>query len=279
VKGVDKMKNFNYFIKDKSKEDLANLLKDLFDSDILKNENRYLLNISLSILDIIESISLFLKTTKEYNTIIDFEEKIIKFSGKGFPYKNDLTTLISIVSDSKNFEYFVNQLKTFEIIMRGWLVEEIRIVYNESNVDEIFKKYELVFYNFEIMKSKILNTADKLENFLMANGYRWEEKTTNDNVAKSMAATSDWKFSSNNGAIGNDLSRNNKSGFSALPGGCRYRYGDFDDLGYYGHWWSSSKYDINNAHYYYLFYDDTDFFWSFYHGMASGFSVRCVFDL
>jgi len=34
VKGVDKMKNFNYFIKDKSKEDLANLLKDLFDSDI-----------------------------------------------------------------------------------------------------------------------------------------------------------------------------------------------------------------------------------------------------
>lgn len=165
------MKNLNYFIKDKSKEDLANLLKDLFDSDILKNENRYLLNISLSILDVIESISLFLETTKESNTIIDFEEKTIKFSGKGFPYKNDLTTLISIVSDPQNFEYFVNQLKTFEIIMRGWLVEEIRIVYKESNIDEILKKYELVFYNFEIMKSRILNNADKLEDFFNSNEY------------------------------------------------------------------------------------------------------------
>ena len=178
------MKNLNYFIKDKSKEDLANLLKDLFDSDILKNENRYLLNISLNILDVIEGISLFLKTTKESNTIIDFEEKIIKFSGKGFPYKYDLTTLISIVSDSQNFEYFVNQLKTFEIIMRGWLVEEIRIVYKESNIDEILKKYELVFYNFEIMKSRILNNADKLEDFFNSNEYKDDTKAILENSNK-----------------------------------------------------------------------------------------------
>lgn len=178
------MKNLNYFIKGKSKEDLANLLKDLFDSDILKNENRYLLNISLSILDVIESISLFLETTKESNTIIDFEEKTIKFSGKGFPYKYDLTTLISIVSDSQNFEYFVNQLKTFEIIMRGWLVEEIRIVYKESNIDEILKKYELVFYNFEIMKSRILNSVDKLEDFFNSNEYKDDTKTILENSNK-----------------------------------------------------------------------------------------------
>lgn len=178
------MKNLNYFIKDKSKEDLANLLKDLFDSDILKNENRYLLNISLNILDVIEGISLFLETTKKSNTIIDFEEKIIKFSGKGFPYKNDLTTLISIVSDSQNFEYFVNQLKTFEIIMRGWLIEEIRIVYKESNIDEILKKYELVFYNFEIMKSRILNNADKLEDFFNSNEYKDDTKAILENSNK-----------------------------------------------------------------------------------------------
>ena len=177
------MKNLNYFIKDKSKEDLANLLKDLFQSDILKNENRYLLNISLNILDVIDGISLFLKTTKESNTIINFEEKIIKFSGKGFPYKNDLTTIISIVSDSQNFEYFVNQLKTFEIIMRGWLVEEIRIVYKESNVDEIFKKYETVFYNFEIMKNRILNTITNLENFFN-NEYKYVKEAILENSNK-----------------------------------------------------------------------------------------------
>lgn len=177
------MKNLNYFTKDKSKEDLANLLKDLFHSDILKNENRYLLNISLNILDVIDGISLFLKTTKESNTIINFEEKIIKFSGKGFPYKNDLTTIISIVSDSQNFEYFVNQLKSFEIIMRGWLVEEIRIVYKESNVDEIFKKYETVFYNFEIMKSRILNTITNLENFFN-NEYKYDKEAILENSNK-----------------------------------------------------------------------------------------------
>ena len=178
------MKNLNYFAKDKSKEDLVNLLKDLFHSDILKNENRYLLNISLNILDVIDGISLFLKTTKESNTIINFEEKIIKFSGKGFPYKNDLTTIISIVSDSQNFEYFVNQLKTFEIIMRGWLVEEIRIVYKESNVDEIFKKYETVFYNFEIMKSRILNTITNLENFFNNNEYKYNKEAILENSNK-----------------------------------------------------------------------------------------------
>ena len=177
------MKNLNYFTKDKSKEDLVNLLKDLFHSDILKNEYRYLLNISLNILDVIDGISLFLKTTKESNTIINFEEKIIKFSGKGFPYKNDLTTIISIVSDSQNFEYFVNQLKTFEIIMRGWLVEEIRIVYKESNVDEIFKKYETVFYNFEIMKSRILNTITNLENFFN-NEYKYDKEAILENSNK-----------------------------------------------------------------------------------------------
>lgn len=177
------MKNLNYFTKDKSKEDLANLLKDLFHSDILKNENRYLLNISLNILDVIDGISLFLKTTKESNTIINFEEKIIKFSGKGFPYKNDLTTIISIVSDSQNFEYFVNQLKSFEIIMRGWLVEEIRIVYKESNVDEIFKKYETVFYNFEIMKNRILNTITNLENFFN-NEYKYDKEAILENSNK-----------------------------------------------------------------------------------------------
>lgn len=178
------MKNLNYFTKDKSKEDLANLLKDLFHSDILKNENRYLLNISLNILDVIDGISLFLKTTKESNTIINFEEKIIKFSGKGFPYKNDLTTIISIISDSQNFEYFVNQLKTFEIIMRSWLVEEIRIVYKESNVDEIFKKYETVFYNFEIMKNRILNTITNLENFFNNNEYKYNKEAILENSNK-----------------------------------------------------------------------------------------------
>ena len=42
-------------------------------------------------------------------------------------------------------------------------------------------------------------------------------------------------------------------GFSALPGGNRdYFYGDFDDAGYYGSWWSSSP-SGGDAWYRYLY--------------------------
>ena len=68
--------------------------------------------------------------------------------------------------------------------MRGWLVEEIRIVYKESNVDEIFKKYETVFYNFEIMKSRILNTITNLEIFFNNNEYKYNKEAILENSNK-----------------------------------------------------------------------------------------------
>ena len=34
----------------------------------------------------------------------------------------------------------------------------------------------------------------------------------------------------------------NQSGFSGLPGGYRFAYGEFGDAGYYGSWWSSTSY-------------------------------------
>src|ERR1035437_6837240 len=43
------------------------------------------------------------------------------------------------------------------------------------------------------------------------------------NVAKALAATTDWTIDTYDaGAIGNDLSKNNSTGFSALPGGYRF---------------------------------------------------------
>jgi uncharacterized protein (TIGR02145 family) len=70
----------------------------------------------------------------------------------------------------------------------------------------------------------------------------------------------------------------NESGFSGLPGGYRYYFnGDFNDVGDYGYWWSSSEYDANNAWSRFLFYD----FGNAYQGYGSkqgGFSVRCLRD-
>jgi uncharacterized protein (TIGR02145 family) len=61
--------------------------------------------------------------------------------------------------------------------------------------------------------------------------------------AKSLAARTDWESSTavddqtGNPAVGNDLTANNSSGFSALPGGCRSQEADFLDKGTKGCWW------------------------------------------
>jgi len=44
----------------------------------------------------------------------------------------------------------------------------------------------------------------------------------------------------------------NSSGFSGLPGGYRYFYGNFDDVGDYGDWWSRTEYSAGYAYYRYL---------------------------
>ncbi len=67
----------------------------------------------------------------------------------------------------------------------------------------------------------------------------------------------------------------NESGFNALPGGFRYYYGSFDDVGDFGYWWSSSAESSSSAWSRYLFYGNTNFFRN-HKRQDSGFSIRCV---
>ena len=39
----------------------------------------------------------------------------------------------------------------------------------------------------------------------------------------------------------------NESGFNAFPGGCRLINGNFDYVGVWGYWWSSTEYNEINA--------------------------------
>ena len=50
----------------------------------------------------------------------------------------------------------------------------------------------------------------------------------------------------------------NSSGFTGLPGGCRYDDGAFGDVGYGGYWWSSSEDEAASAWYRSLHYDYGD---------------------
>ncbi len=116
-----------------------------------------------------------------------------------------------------------------------------------------------------------------LENYLAANGYNYDGTTSGNKIAKSLAATTDWYSYTGTGTIGNDLTKNNTSGFTALPGGIRYNYGSFYYIGYEGLWWSSTEYGTTNAWGRYLGYDIYNLFRSYY-TKSAGFSVRCVRD-
>lgn len=96
-------------------------------------------------------------------------------------------------------------------------------------------------------------------------------------IAKSLAATSDWTISTSISAIGNDLTKNNRSGMSCLPGGCRNNNGTFQLFGNIGYWWSSTEGSAKGAWDRYLFYEYS-FVIRKYYDKQYGFSVRCVLD-
>lgn len=79
------------------------------------------------------------------------------------------------------------------------------------------------------------------------------------------------KMKSKTGWNGNG-NGNNSSNFSGLPGGYRHEYGDFENIGEYGFWWSSTstKFRIMNF--------DSDDLNTDYGSPGRGFSVRCVKD-
>jgi len=117
-----------------------------------------------------------------------------------------------------------------------------------------------------------------LENYLIENGYNYDGSTSGDNYAKSLAATTDWATDSGTGTVGNDLTKNNRSGFSALPGG--FRDGDDGSFTYVGGnvlWWSSTESKTGSAWNGGMFYARTSVHWN-YNNMQWGFYVRCVRD-
>lgn len=120
-----------------------------------------------------------------------------------------------------------------------------------------------------------------LQDYLIENGYNYDGTTTDNKIAKAMAALTNWVSSSYEGAVGNiDYpAKRNASGFRALPAGIRWTDGEFDGLGISGNWFTSTNY-----------YDDYDgIFWGFVifnssYGLSGGtcnheadaLSVRCI---
>ena len=120
----------------------------------------------------------------------------------------------------------------------------------------------------------------ELENYLANNGYNYDGSTGGgDKIAKALSNDSGWGSSTYEGAVGNtDYPKyRNKSGFTALPAGYRYGYGNFDTIDYGGYWWSAIETSTTNAWLRLVGYYDSYVNRGSY-GKSNGFSVRCVRD-
>ena len=136
--------------------------------------------------------------------------------------------------------------------------------YNNTTNAAFIKKFGALYNGYVVNPSNPKKIAvagwhlptdaewDALQNYLIANGYNWDGTTTGNKAAKSLTAEADWYADTIPGAIGSDLTKNNRSGFSALPSGQRDLNSAFGGIGSLGYWWSATG-DASNANYRYLF--------------------------
>jgi uncharacterized protein (TIGR02145 family) len=118
-----------------------------------------------------------------------------------------------------------------------------------------------------------------LEDYLIENGYNYDGTTTENKITKAMASTTGWNSSTSTGAIGNDQSLNNSSGFNVFPDGVFYN-GEFFAEGDVIIFWSSAEFDSDNAYAWTrnLSHNATDLIRQSELLKQGGFSVRFVRD-
>lgn len=213
------------------------------------------------------------------------------------------------------FDIEGNVYQTVKIGDQEWMAENLKVTrYNNgSEIPNIINSSEWMntkspaycYYDNKIEKGKlygalynwyVVNT-DKLcpkgwhvpsdeewtdlVNYLVKNNYNYDGTVGGelDKINKAMASDKGWEISVNKGAVGNTdyPEYRNKSGFSALPGGCRSQVGMYEDIKLGGSWWSSTGIGIYRAYTWILSFD----YFPVFRGERDkryGFSVRCVKD-
>ena len=169
-----------------------------------------------------------------------------------------------------------------------YTLTEAYCFYNNTTNSDSIKKFGALYNWYAVNTGKLAPVGwhvptdeewDTLQNYLIANGYNWDRTTTENKIAKSMATKTDWKISSGGaeGAVGNDLTINNRSGFSALPCGSRDFNNDFNGQDSIGYWWSGTNAGATCTWSRSLFFDYEDLVRPFSE-KYSGFSVRLIRD-
>jgi uncharacterized protein (TIGR02145 family) len=192
-----------------------------------------------------------------------------------------------------------NVYKTVRIGNQVWTAENLRTTkyndnssigsaihfYNNATDAAVKKKWGAVYAWSAVKTGKLAPKGwhvpsnddwDTLQNYLITHGYNDDGTTSGNRIAKSMAATTDWQASTENGALSNNLSINNASGFSGIPAGWRYWMGDYQDQKVSAYWWTSTAYDGTYSYIRQLWYLNFDLTKTYY--TISECSVRLVKD-
>ena len=116
----------------------------------------------------------------------------------------------------------------------------------------------------------------EFETCLIAAGFNWDGSKSGDKIAKAISAKMAWDTSTVAGAIGNDLVKNNASGFSAYGTGFRHESGVFEPPGRYTGWWTSTAASSDHAGMIDLHYNQPDWSNAHHYRSACGYPVRLI---
>ena len=227
-------------------------------------------------------------------------------AGTGYGSAYQITTLVANLTVT---DIDVNVYKTVTIGTQIWMAENLKTTkYNDgtaipvvtgSNVWPALTTGAYCWYNNDPATNK--STYGALYNWYAVNTAKlapagWHVATdaewailesyvsanlgTSSSVAKALAATTNWESYLNIDAIGNNLTLNNSSCFTALPGGYRDTIGSFVRVRYSCFWWSFTEFiNVSGSNSYGWFMSlsfDNSSTYRNYNTKSNGYSVRCV---
>jgi uncharacterized protein (TIGR02145 family) len=145
---------------------------------------------------------------------------------------------------------------TWDSIWNNGLTIPAYCYYNNMTNPDSIKKWGALYNWYAVNTGKLAPKGwhvpsdsewEVMQNYLVINGYNYDgtTDTTNNKTAMTLAAQTDWQAYIGGGVPGNNLTMNNSSGFSALPGGCRDFNGNFFDQSASGNWWSATESDAS----------------------------------
>jgi uncharacterized protein (TIGR02145 family) len=198
-------------------------------------------------------------------------------------------TAIPLVSDSATWRNIYDSCVTYPTKFSS----PAYCFYNNTTNADSIKKFGAIYNWYVIDTANTQKLAPAgwhvptdsewtiMEKYLVLHGYNYDGTTDTSTVynklAMALAEQTDWNVSTSTGTIGSNLTKNNKSGFSALPGGFRDRNGYYY-IGSNGYWWNTTSSNASNAYYRYVYnsYGSGLSRYSTYKGC--GFSVRLIKD-